>query len=597
MGERMQSKELAEWRDKLRFGKEDWERRGYIGTSSAASSSLQTLVEFYRGNMWGGLDWAGLSSSDLMTVNKIFPIANSIDGDVAARRPELKLQGKSEHSAGLARPVQTLINNDFKEIGWKRQTNRAMSDHLFAPMGILRHGFTPQVEFEATVGRSSRPRRLRRFRSRPDRPWVKREPLWNVLMDPSAESFHPDEGMNWVAFREIALLDDIRANENMITREDLKDFAGNVDPQWAPHPMDRDNENDPEREEYVELFTVYESVERTWFQITLDGIDKPLREKDDWPIPWETLPISIFSVNEQMDTPHPLSILEQAIPAQNELKKLRTIMHTVALALRRILVAGKGIKEEELDKIEDAPLVSLIRASGSPSEALAQFTVAGFPQELLAYEGLLQEELREVSGQSKMGRGQRINVETATEASGVQRGQDVNISRIADAFEDFNLDAANLYMQGRRKTMELTGSEIVAVVGEADAHQLTAWVEVTPEHLAGDFALEIEVGSTRRFDRDREAQLAAFDLKQAVEMPDFFKAAFFARKYVEFRGYDPEQAMTPNALVNSFAREVEAVQQRIQDPAQGGTEAPTGGVDANAINLIAGQGGNGGIPQ
>ena len=593
MGEQMQPKELAEWREKLRFGKEDWERRGYIGTSSAASSSLQTLIEFYRGNMWGGLDWAGLSKSDLMTVNKIFPIANSIDGDVAARRPELKLRGKSEHSAPLARPVQTLINNDLEEIGWKRQTNRAMRDHLFAPVGILRHGFTPQVEFEATVGKSKRPRRLQRFRSQPDRPWVQRYPIWNTLMDPSSVFFHPDEGMRWVAFREIALLDDIKANENMITREDLKDFAGNIDPQWAPHPRDRENENDPEQDQYVECFTVYDAIERTWFQITLDGLDKPLREKDDWPIPWETLPISIFSVNEQMDTPHPVSILENAIPVQNELKKVRTIIHTVALATRRIIVAGKGISKEEVDKIEDAPLVSLIRASGNPSEALAQFTAAAFPSDLLAYENILDEDLREIAGQSKMGRGQRINVESAEEASHVQRGQDVNISRISDAFEDFNLQAAKLYMQGRRKTMELTGAETVAVVGEGAAQKITEWTSVTPAHLAEDFAIEIEVGSTRRFDRDREAQLAAFDLKQAVEMPDFFKAAFFARKYVEFRGYDPEQAMTPNALLNSFAREGEMLLQRIQNTEQGGTEAPTGGVDANAINLIAGQGGNG----
>ncbi|MHC4816294.1 MAG: portal protein, partial [Planctomycetota bacterium] len=407
MPERMDAKNFSRWRERLTFAKQTWVERGLIGTQYP--SPMRMLIEFYRNNQWQHLgSWAGLSNDDLMVVNKVFPIANTIDGEVAARRPQVQFRARNEDSARLVRPAEILINYDLEELNWKRQANRALRDHLFAPVGLLRHGFTPGEEFEASVGRSDRLRRLQRYRpAKPDRPWVRREPIWNVLMDPSATFFHPDEGMRWIAFREIMLLDDIKANPGMINRDDLDKVAGNVDPQWAPRPTGRLSNDDPDQDQYVEVWTVYEQTEHTWFQMTLDGLDKPLRERDDWPIPWETLPISTFQVNEQMDTPFPLSIMENVIPTAVELNKLRTIMHRIALATRRLLAVQESMDEAEKDKIANSELVEMIETKGPPGEAIAQYAVANFPADLLAYEAIIQEDLREIAGQSKMGRGQR----------------------------------------------------------------------------------------------------------------------------------------------------------------------------------------------
>ncbi len=201
MAERMNAKDFARWRDRLTFAKRTWVERGLIGHQNP--SPMRMLIEMYRNNHWQHLGkWAGLKDDDLMVVNKIFPIANTIDGEVAARRPQAQFRARNEDAARLVRPAQQLINYDIEELGWKRQANRVLRDHLWAPVGLLRHGFTPKEEYEAPAG--ERTRRLQRFRpAKPDRPWVKREPIWNVLMDPSAAYFHPDEGMRWCAFREV----------------------------------------------------------------------------------------------------------------------------------------------------------------------------------------------------------------------------------------------------------------------------------------------------------------------------------------------------------------------------------------------------------
>lgn len=578
----LSKKEFKLWQDRLRFAKGVWTKKGLIGTTEA--STMRLLIELNRGNQWAHLSntFGGLDADFLATVNKIFPIANSIEGEVAARNPRVQVFPTHPDAAKIASPVEHLINYDIEELNFKRQANKALKHHLFAPFGVVRHGFTPQVEFETE---DDRPRRLQLYRpAKPDRPWIKAVPIWNVLMDPTGESFHVDDGMWWIAFREIMWLRDIKDNPNMISRSDLGDFAGNISPEWVQmRTSEFSDDDDPDKENYVEVYTVYESRERTWFQITLDGLDKPLRNEDDWPIPWETLPVSIFQANEQMDTPFPLSIMDEAAPIQVELNRLRTMMGQLVFRLRRILGYDKSkIEESEANKIQDAAIQEMIAVTGIPQEAIQAISSGVFPPELLQYNALLEEDLREATGQSKMGRGQRINVESASEATFVQQGQDVNTARISDAFEDFNRDIIRLYVQGRRATMSITGDEMVRIVGQIDANGLEQWATVTPEDLHADFGLQVVHGSTRRRDKAAEAQAAAQDFQIAMGAPQIFRPEYFARKFLEARGIPPEQGLTQQALVASAVLTLD----QIRRDAQVGEEGPANqGFDAAAAAL------------
>ena len=588
MAERMTPKHFKEWRERLRYAKGVWQRKGLIGTQEA--STMRLLIELNRGNQWENIRGIpGIDEDLLSTVNKIFPTANTIKGEVASRNPKVQVFPRNPESAPMATTVEHLINYDIEELQFKRQSNRALSHHLFAPFGVIRHGFTPREEFESEDGS-----RMQLYRpAKADRPYIRSWPIWNVLIDPTCETFHVDDGAWWCAYRDILWLEDIKNNPNMAHPDELKNFAGNVSPEWQQmRTAEFDGDDDPDKEKYVEVYTVYESRERTWFQITLDGIDTPLRQPDDWPIPWETLPISIFAANDQLDTPFSLSIMDEAAPIQVEMNRLRTMMDELVFRLRRVIGYDKNkVDQDELAKFEDAAINEMIGVTGIPADVFQMVSSGVFPQELLQYLSVLEADLREVTGVSKMGKAERINVETAHEASFVQQGQDVNTARISDAFEDFNRDVIRLYMQGRRATMDITGPEIVRIVGRRDADGLQQWGTVDPSDLHGDFEFHVVHGSTRKKDREADAQKAALDLQVATGLPDIFKIEYFARKFVESREHPPQDSLTEQALTASAVRTVDTIRRNAQQGEEGPADGGINPAVASALSSNAGAGG------
>jgi len=238
-------------------------------------------------------------------------------------------------------------------------------------------------------------------------------------------------------------------------------------------------------------------------------------------------------------------------------------------------------------------LHEIIETKGDPAKTIQAISSGVFPQELLQYLAVYEEDAREVMGQSKMDRAQRINVESASEAAFVQQGSDVSTARIVSAFEKFNQESIQLYMQGRRATMEHTGAEIVRIVGQQDANGVQAWATVSPEDLHGDFELEVVHGSTRKRDRAEESRQAGVDMQMAITSPDMFNVAYFASKYIEARGLDPTRAMTENALTASKVRQVDAIRRNAaiepEAPADGGMRPEAAAFSSNA--------GSGGLPQ
>ena len=103
--------------------------------------------------------------------------------------------------------------------------------------------------------------------------------------------------------------------------------------------------------------------------------------------------------------------------------------------------------------------------------------------------------------------------------------------------------------------------------------------------LHGDFELQVVHGSTRKRDKAAEAQTAAADLQVAMNAPDMFRVAYFARKFLEARGHAPEQAFTAQALGASVVR----TRDQIRREAQAGEEKPAGpGFDPKVAALTAG---------
>jgi len=375
---RLGEKEYKRWQDRLQHAHKVWIEKGLVGNQM---STMRMLLEMYRGNQWGVVKgFLGLDEAELVTVNKIYSGANTLQAQIAARDPEVQVF-----------------------------------------------------------------------------------PIWDCLLDPLAPSWNNDGELKWVAFRSLMTEEQIRNTPGMVWKKGLS-------PNVSQHYKDMRSSDllDDQNEDWgdlYEIWSVYEIRERTWFQMTMDGAVKgPLRDQDEWPLEWEHLPIDIFAVNEQMDSPFPIPMMEEAIPIQLELNRLRTIMSIVARNTRRLVGITKGgMDDDELDKLEDSAVVELLMLHGPAKEVMAEIRAGGFPQELIPYNELLERDFRELTGQSQMDRAQRINVETAQEASQVQMGSDIHTIRNQQAFEKFITSSVRNYMHGRRQTT--SEEELIPVVG------------------------------------------------------------------------------------------------------------------------------------
>lgn len=543
----MGEKELQRWRRRLQHSRNVYVRKGILGMRGEASTT-RVLIDMYRGDHWGRGHVENASDpSNLKVVNKLFSILNAEMARLASRNPKVQAFPRQKSAIAAAPKAEALINYDIDEQNHVRQLNLALRDAHLAPVGAIRHGFTPEEEFEVTKGRgeSARLRRLETYRPiQADRPWIREIPLWDVLLDTTCQAWHPDGGLGWCAFRDLRSEQWIKDHPKLVFRDGLGPNIENRYRQMLPPELEHDQSED--FADQIELWTVYEAHERTWFTLTIgEGVQGLIRERADWPIDWEWLPLNLLGVNEQMDSPWPVPLLEQGIVLQQELNAIRTILSFVARNTRRIIVANpQAIEDEELDKLEYAHAVEILKTKGMlPKEALEQLAQGGVPQELLVYEAAIKDDLREMFGQSLMDRGQRINVQTAREAGQVQAGSNLLAGRVQSAFETFVNDVERTYVQARRATM--TEDEVVPILGaEAAAELGEQFLNVSPEHLHADLDWKLVVGSTLPEDRDREAARALNDLQSLGALEQIANVRRLAERYVDKRGL-PKEVLQP----------------------------------------------------
>lgn len=579
--------EFGMWRQRLEDAQRIWREKGIVGTRG--DSTMRMLIEFYRSNQWASmLNWGGLPPEQLRVVNKIFPTANAQQARVASRNPKTSYFPRPRKGGQVtaeleakARAVKALHDYDIREQRHKIDFNAAFRDHQFAPFGVLRHGYTPLEEMDTDDGRRKRQRRIDRRNRNPNAPWVRRYAPWNVLMDPYCDFFHVDGGMRWIAFRDGMWKQDILDNPGMtVDRDKLRKSSGNVSREWMEmqDPALRHHRG-AESDAAFEVWTVYEDETRTWFQLALSGFDDWIRKPDDWQIPWETLPANVLSVNHQMDTPFALSLMEDLIPLQQELNQVRTMIHQAVLRTRRFnLVATGQMEDESATRMKNGDMGEFFYVTGNDaSKSVHTVQSTGLPQESLQLLGVVEEDMRESNGQSKMDRAQRVNVESATEAAFINTGSAVQEGRVEDAFVDFVTEAESLYMQGRRHILrELDATEVVQIVGEGQRGKIREWVEVTPEDLHGEWEFELEAGSTRRKSPDDEARKALADLSVAMNpaLQGVANIAYWYRRYIEARGMDPSEGISPQAYELAQISQTFDVAERLDQLRQGQASSP-----------------------
>lgn len=608
----MPSREFTRWRKRLQEARDLWRRKGLIG--SRDPSPMRMLIEFYRSNQWQGQDfWRGCGVEEMRTVNKVFSAANTQQARVASRSPRTMYSPRPRRTgrdaAELereARVVKALHDYDIREQNHKRTLNSGFRDHQFAPFGVVRHGYTPEEEMDGTQRRRGRTRRIGRRHRDPNAPWIERVAPWNVLLDPHCEFFHTDGGMRWCAFRSVEWKQDLLENPNVTaSRDDLRRASGNIAAEWLEMQDPDFDERFDEQKDAFELWTVYEDMTRTWFQMSLSGLDDFVRKPDDWPIPWETLPVNVFSVNRQMDTPFAVSLMETQIDLQQEYNQVRTMMHQAVLRSRRFNFYSKqAIKDDEqATRMQNGEMGEWFGVDGSDVRtAVASVQTTGLPAESLLLLNTIEEDLREARGQSKMDQGQRINVESAAEAAFVQSGSSIHEGRVDDHYIDWVTEVEALYMQGRRHILrQLDVTTVVGVVGEDSLGDVREWVEVDPEELHGEWTFELEAGSTRRKDPNEEARKALADLTTMMNpaLQGIANLPYWVRRYIESRGLEPGQGILPEAQEAAQLPAVLDTAERLAGIQRGAGRANGGargavGLDPGLVRALSSAGGEGG---
>lgn len=521
---RMTSDEFEFWKKRLAWSHRVWSDKGFTGDegrhaggsgSRGGHDSFFRYIQAYRGKYPELEGWGGL---DIQPVQVIFSAINTLRAQLSSRNPEVIVRPDREEFSRGARIMELIQQHFINELKMKRQWDKALRDSLLMPAGFVRHLYTPEMEVFTDDGE-----RIELFaHAKPDLPSIRRWPLWDIRIDPKAEDWYSDGDAEWCAFRSLFSMDQIRKNPNMITREDLHPTI-HLDERMKVWGLEGTDPG-PEMNDLVEVWTVYDKTEKKWFQMT-EGSGKTLREPDDWPIPWESLPYDVIFFNDDPADSGPRSMAEMLWPYQVERIKVRTLMSELVKRLRRVVfIFEQGLNEGEAKKLQRSEeLMEFILTQSNPADIMKEIQIGGFPQELLIYDRQIAEDIRETIGQSLLDRAQRINVETATEAAGVRQGSAIQSSRNQERFENFLSDIMRNFGQALQHTID--EPLMIQIAGQADTRttrEFGDFLQVNPDDIKGEFKYTITVGSTLPRDNDAAIQkrLAYFQVTKDLSFID-----------------------------------------------------------------------------
>jgi hypothetical protein len=593
----MSPKETEFWKERLDFAHDVWRRAGLTHDSNRAGA--HAWMNAYRGIVWdedgwGGIPledlievdgWGGIPLEDLIEVPTAFWVINTQMSGMYARHPVLDVSAERPDSVQAARKMEILINHLIRsrQLGIKRQLNRSLFAALSLPAGIVRHGFTPEDEFFDKNGD-----RIERFTpARADLPWIRHVPLWDFRADPQAESFHHKADVRWCAFRSLLTLDEIDVTPGLIHRKDLRPTTS-VDMRFArPFDLQIEGGLPPEEDaKLVEIWTVYDLAERKWFSIS-DGSEKTLREPEDWPIQWDQLPYNMLGFHEQMDSPFPVAPISMIDDQLRERNKVRTLMAELVKRTRRLIFADEGqMNEEDMEKLlsGEVDLTEILRTKGNPGEAISVVNTGDFPIGLLNYDRQIEEDIRQTFGQSLLDRGQRINVESGTEAAAVARGAALQSGLLGGSWEDYVGDVLSTFGSALQSPGVLTRRFALPVLGQRDAVELMRELGKGPinplqpiqsQDIRGSFLYEIRPGSMAPRNPQEEQAKAVANLEVAAKygggvlnMPQLLL------EYAIAADMDPTKVMT--SIEQQQATDQLAANQGVAPAAEGGNRRGNG---------------------
>lgn len=585
----MKDPDVNEVKSALQMADREWANNGLIGTDkgSQEGGTLEALMylDAFRGEHPAVLDRA-VETVDQMVGNLVFSIINAQHAQISARDPQpiVRPTGGTAAKPDAWRRAwlnQQIIAGMMQEKKYKRQNDRALLSALLLPFGLVRHGYTPDVDEYEKDGIV-----YARFKNEtPEMPWVRFLRPWQVRIDPLVDNFDADGEARWVAFHNLYTRAQIQNNPALIMREDwkptqyedLRPMHERKKPKFSHSGQLRagSTKTHDKGMALYEEWVIYDADTRMFFGVS-PGSDKLVRPPREWPIDTGQLPYSILTMNEQLDSPFGIPFPRMVWSEQRMYNKIWTIINALVERTRSIMgVNGAAFDQhpEQLDNLLNGEsLVEFIVSSGNPREVLQAYNMGQIDGQLVGLLYQLKEQIREVLGVSSFDRGQRANVETAAEANQIGAGSATNRSRVQARYEAFLVDEirythrALLQTEDTRKfTVPTIGAENAAFLTQGEV--ANGFVQVGLGDLMGEFVYGVKPNSTLPHDPAAEfnALHTAIVASAAVGQNPLVQPQPATKRLFTLAGQDAEQMVVQPDV---------AVQMGQNDPNAAGPQSP-----------------------
>jgi hypothetical protein len=463
----------------------------------------ERYIKDFKGEQWGKL--AG-TNQDLIVINYIYSIVKSIFPqtyyqdpyfDVIARRPEF---------AEAEQIVEDVLNEKWQQIRAKMTIKRLHLDQLVVGFGAGKLGYSFVTEKDYSKPNLDMGLEYTEMVKEDDAYFLRVSPL-DILFDIEAKHFTE---MKWLATRYLLPYDMAKKRFNL----DLELTPTSMSDQTY---FSKTNTTDIRYKQYFEKVEVWEvqDLERDKFFYVSDGYDKFVDQKPNkYGIGFNT---RLFWVNDCPDEIYPISDVSQIEDLNLELNKTRSQMLNHRRKVQRKILAETGAfkNREELNKFlndDDMQLCELKDGALSQQGQKLMIVQPGLlPPEFYKIDEINKDDIYQVSG---VGANQMASEglisKTATEASIIDRNANLRNSERIDAMNDY---------------CEQVARGLLSIIQKFDtkensfyAKERQRWIAYTNEDIAGDFSVNIKLGSMQRPNDQTQSELLMNVMPKFLDM-------------------------------------------------------------------------------
>lgn len=473
-------------------------------------------LKLYRGQHWSAMDsdGDGLSSDsarEKVTVNITGSSVLNMLPFLIRKRPKFRVKPTRPQFDISSKLQDAVLNYCWKEFDMQPQARRCALDGIIIGHGILKTGFTLEVNESYKIPESGRIEY--RDYIKKQAPWVRRVSPFDFVFDPEAPE-HNLETARWCGEKMYLSLPDILENE----RYDKKAIKAIKDGKYTPTTVssmsktfqDADDGFDwlkDDEDKYGDLtrvvcFEIWDKRSGKYFFFA-HGVPIPLIEKETWPYDYlEGFPYERYEFIPVPEGPFPLSLPAFIEDQQYELNRIRTSMYQHRRRFnRKYSVVKDEVEPMELEKLVSGEDGTVILADSHDS--IAPIDDANISSDEFKVEGTIKEDIRELIGSDELARGGALpSRTTATEVQARTKLYGLKLEDRVEQFDRFIEETGRKTLQHIKANWVTT--DVIKIVGPAG----NFWQEWSPEDIQGEFDVEVDATSTEMVDEVTERQQA-----------------------------------------------------------------------------------------